>query len=55
VHGPIGKDHLRVFGEQFRAGGAWNANLYADEDGITSLQVSDRERKREVHPYTNQD
>ena len=51
--GPIGKHHLRVFGEQFGLR-RLDANLYADEDSITSLQVSDRERKREYIPYTNQ-
>ena len=51
--GSIGKDHLRIFGEQFGLR-RLDANLYADEDSITSLQVSDRERKREYIPYTNQ-
>lgn len=31
-----------------------DANLYADDDGITALQVSDVERKRDFIPYTNQ-
>jgi len=51
--GRLGKDDLRAFGAQFGLR-RLDANLYADEDSITSLQVSDRERKRDYIPYTNQ-
>lgn len=47
------KANLRIFGEQFGLR-RLDANLYSDEDSITSLQVTDRERKREYIPYTNQ-
>lgn len=49
----IDKGSLRRFGEQFGLR-RLDANLYADEDSITSLQVSECERKREYIPYTNQ-
>lgn len=46
------KSDIRAFGRQF--GLSWlDANLYADDDGITVLQVSDQARKREYIPYTN--
>ncbi|MFA7388031.1 MAG: TauD/TfdA family dioxygenase [Thiohalobacteraceae bacterium] len=46
------KSDIRAFGRQFGLS-RLDANLYADDDGITVLQVSDQARKREYIPYTN--
>lgn len=46
------KDDLRAFGDCFGLH-RLDANLCADEDGITALQVSDAGRKRDYIPYTN--
>ncbi len=49
----VDKAALHAFGE--RCGlRALDVNLYADDDGISALQVSDAERKRDYIPYTNQ-
>lgn len=50
--GGVSKDALRSFGHCFGLH-RLDANLYADEDGITALQVSDTDRKRDYIPYTN--
>ncbi|MBI5460881.1 MAG: TauD/TfdA family dioxygenase [Gammaproteobacteria bacterium] len=47
------KSAIRAFGQAFGLV-RLDANLYADDDGITALQVSDVERKRDFIPYTNQ-
>ncbi|MBI5040588.1 MAG: TauD/TfdA family dioxygenase [Gammaproteobacteria bacterium] len=47
------KSVIRDFGRAFGLD-RLDANLYADDDGITALQVSDVERKRDFIPYTNQ-
>lgn len=47
------KSALRAFGRAFGLV-RLDANLYADDDGITALQVSEVERKRDFIPYTNQ-
>lgn len=47
-----GKADIRLFGEQCGLIRLDN-NLYADEDGITALQVSEVNRKRDYIPYTN--
>ena len=49
----VDKYRLRAFGEAFGLR-RLDANLYADEDGITALQVSEVDRKRDFIPYTNQ-
>jgi hypothetical protein len=46
------KEDLRAFGAQLGLH-RLDANLCADEDGITALQVSDAGRKRDYIPYTN--
>lgn len=51
--GAADKDALRTFGRHFGLQ-RLDANLYADDDGITALQVSDVDRKRDFIPYTNQ-
>lgn len=51
--GAAGKNDLRSFGHHFGLD-RLDANLYADDDGITALQVSDVDRKRDFIPYTNQ-
>lgn len=48
----VDRDDLRAFGHCFGLH-RLDANLYADEDGITALQVSDMDRKRDYIPYTN--
>ena len=50
--GTATKPDIRAFGRQLGLR-RLDANLYADEDGITALQVSDQARKREYIPYTN--
>lgn len=50
--GTATKEELRAFGAQFGLH-RLDANLCADEDGITALQVSDAGRKRDYIPYTN--
>lgn len=47
------KSAIRAFGQAFGLT-RLDANLYADDDGITALQVSDVDRKRDFIPYTNQ-
>lgn len=49
----VDKATLKTFGEACGLR-ALDVNLYADDDGISALQVSDVERKREYIPYTNQ-
>lgn len=49
----VDKTTLRDFGQAFGLN-RLDANLYADDDGITALQVSEVERKRDFIPYTNQ-
>mgnify|MGYP001117369909 FL=1 len=51
--GTADKADLRAFGRHFGLA-RLDANLYADDDGITALQVSDVDRKRDFIPYTNQ-
>lgn len=46
------KSAIRAFGRQFGLN-RLDANLYADDDGITALQVSETGRKRDYIPYTN--
>jgi alpha-ketoglutarate-dependent taurine dioxygenase len=46
------KSAIRAFGQQLGLN-RLDANLYADDDGITALQVSEVERKRDYIPYTN--
>lgn len=46
------KADIRIFGQQFGLN-RLDTNLYADEDGITALQVSEVDRKRDYIPYTN--
>lgn len=48
----LDKADLRAFGQQLGLN-RLDTNLYADEDGITALQVSDVDRKRDYIPYTN--
>lgn len=50
--GEASKEDLRAFGVQLGLH-RLDANLCADEDGITALQVSDTGRKRDYIPYTN--
>lgn len=50
--GNASKDDLRAFGQHFGLH-RLDANLCADEDGITALQVSEAGRKRDYIPYTN--
>lgn len=50
--GNASKDGLRAFCQHFGLH-RLDANLCADEDGITALQVSDTGRKRDYIPYTN--
>lgn len=50
--GNASKDGLRAFGQHIGLH-RLDANLCADEDGITALQVSDTGRKRDYIPYTN--
>lgn len=49
----VDKHALRAFGQAFGLR-RLDANLYADDDGITALQVSEVDRKRDFIPYTNQ-
>lgn len=49
----VDKTSLRAFGRALGLN-RLDANPYADEDGITALQVSDVDRKRDFIPYTNQ-
>ena len=49
----VDKQALRAFGQAFGLR-RLDANLYADDDGITALQVSEVDRKRDFIPYTNQ-
>lgn len=49
----VDKSALRAFGQAFGLN-RLDANLYADDDGISALQVSEVDRKREFIPYTNQ-
>lgn len=49
----VDKTSLRHFGQYFGLNGL-DVNLYADEDGISALQVSAAVRKRDYIPYTNQ-
>lgn len=51
--GQVEKDDLRQFGNSFNLN-RMDANLYADDDGISALQVTAVERKRDYIPYTNQ-
>lgn len=48
----VDKDSIRRLGERFGLT-RLDTNLYADEDSITSLQVTDAPRQREYIPYTN--
>ncbi len=50
--GVVEKADVRLFGQQFGLN-RLDTNLYADEDGITALQVSEVNRKRDYIPYTN--
>lgn len=53
TQGTVDKDRLRHFGSAFGLS-ALDTNLHADDDGISALQVSEVERKRDYIPYTNQ-
>jgi len=48
----VAKSDLRAFGQKLGLN-RLDANLYADDDGITALQVSEVDRKRDYIPYTN--
>lgn len=48
----IDKSDIRQFGQKLGLN-RLDSNLYADEDGITALQVSEIDRKRDYIPYTN--
>lgn len=50
--GNVEKSALRAFGRHFGLH-ALDANLHADDDGISALQVSATEGKRDYIPYTN--
>lgn len=48
----VDKSALRAFGRQFGLQ-ALDANLHADDDGVSALRVSDAAGKRDYIPYTN--
>lgn len=48
----VDKADIRAFGQKLGLN-RLDSNLYADDDGITSLQVSEVDRKRDYIPYTN--
>ncbi len=48
----IDKSDIRQFGQKLGLN-RLDTNLYADEDGITALQVSEVDRRRDYIPYTN--
>lgn len=48
----VDKADIRTFGQKLGLN-RLDSNLYADDDGITSLQVSEVDRKRDYIPYTD--
>lgn len=48
----VDKADIRAFGQKLGLN-RLDSNLYADDDGITSLQVSEVDRKRDYIPYTD--